>query len=76
VTLDGVPKSEVPENQQNWIDCIKSGGVPNANVEIAVRTATACHLGDIATRLQRAIHFDPAKEKIIGDEQAAALPIA
>ena len=73
VTLDGIPKSEVPENQQNWIDCIKSGGVPNANVEIAVRTAIACHLGNIATRLQRTIHFDPATEKIVGDEEAAGL---
>ena len=52
VKLDGVPKSEVAENQQNWLDCIKSGGVPNANMDIAVRTATAAHLGNIATRLQ------------------------
>src|SRR5262245_28651914 len=71
--LDGVPKSEVAENQQNWLDCIKSGGVPNANVEIAVRTATAVHLGNIATRVGRTIHFDPATERIVGDDDAAAL---
>ena len=45
VKLDWRPESEVSENQQNWIDCIKSGGVPNANMEIAVRTATAVHSG-------------------------------
>ena len=73
VTLDGAPKSEVWQNEQNWIDCIKSGGVPNANVEIAVRTAIACHLGNIATRLQRTLHFDPATEKITGDEEANAM---
>jgi predicted dehydrogenase len=75
VKLDGVPKSEVAENQQNWIDCIKSGGVPNANVEIAHRTATAAHLGNIATRLGRTIHFDAANERIIGDDEAAALVV-
>jgi hypothetical protein len=73
VKLDGVPKSEVAENQQNWLNCIKSGGTPNANVEIAVRTATAAHLGNIATRLGRTIHFDPASERIIDDDDANAM---
>jgi predicted dehydrogenase len=73
VSLDGVPKSEVPQNQQNWIDCIKSGSVPNANVDIAHRTATAAHLGNIAVRLQRSLRFDPQKEQILGDEEANAL---
>lgn len=73
VKLDGVPKSEVAENQQNWLNCIKSGGTPNANVDIAVRTATAAHLGNIATRLGRTINFDPASERIIGDDDANAM---
>ncbi len=73
VKLSSNPKSEVYENQQNWIDCIKSGGVPNANVEIAVRTAIAAHLANIATRLGRTLRFDPDSEKIIGDEEAGAL---
>jgi predicted dehydrogenase len=71
--LDGIPKSEVPQNQQNWINCIKNGGVPNANVEIAHRTATAAHLGNIATRLGRSIRFDPQEERIVGDDEANAL---
>jgi predicted dehydrogenase len=73
VKLDGAPKSNVTENQRNWIDCIKSGGVPNANVEIAHRTATAAHLGNLATRLQRTLHFDPAEERIVGDDEANSL---
>jgi hypothetical protein len=63
----------VPQNQQNWIDCIKNGSVPNANVEIAHRTATAAHLGNIATRLGRSIRFDPQEERILGDDEANAL---
>ena len=61
------------ENQQNWLDCIKSGGVPNANIEIAARTATAAHLGNIATRLQRTLRFDSATQSVINDEEANAL---
>lgn len=71
--LDGVPKSNVEENQRNWLDCIKSGGVPNASVDIAVRTAIAAHLANIATRLRRTLHFDPATETIAGDAEASAL---
>ncbi len=73
VKLDSVPKASMADNQQNWLGCIKSGGVPNANVEIAVRTATAVHLGNIATRLGRTIHFDPTNERIVGDEEANAM---
>jgi predicted dehydrogenase len=73
VKLDGVPESKVVENHQNWLDCIKSGSVPNANLEIAVRTAIAAHLGNITTRLRRTIRFDPATETIVGDPEASAL---
>ena len=32
-----------------------------------------CHLGNIAVRLGRKIQWDPAKEQIIGDADAAAM---
>jgi predicted dehydrogenase len=73
VKLNGIPKSIVAENLQNWLECIKSGGVPNANVDIAVRSAVAAHLGNIATRLRRTVHFDPATEQIVGDDEGTAL---
>jgi predicted dehydrogenase len=73
VKLNGIPKAEVSENHQNWLTCIKSGGEPNANVDIAYRTATAVHLGNIATRLARTIQFDPAHEQIVGDDEASDL---
>jgi predicted dehydrogenase len=73
VSLDGVPKADVAQNLQNWIDCIKTAGVPNADVDVAHRAATACHLGNIATRLGRSIRFDPATERILSDDEAAAM---
>jgi predicted dehydrogenase len=73
VKLNGVPKCDISENLRNWLDCIASGGVPHANAEVACRTATAVHLGNIATRLQRTIHFDPVTEQIVGDDEAQAL---
>lgn len=71
--LKGQTKALVEENQQNWLDCIRSGGTPNANIEIAHRTACAAHLGNIAIRTGRSLKFDPATEAIIGDDEATAL---
>ncbi|HNR31136.1 MAG TPA: CNNM domain-containing protein [Candidatus Hydrogenedentes bacterium] len=37
------------------------------------KSATLCHLGNIATRLNRSIRFDPGGETIVGDAEAIAL---
>jgi predicted dehydrogenase len=65
--------ARVEENHQNWLDAIRGGPAPHANVEIAHRTAAAAHLGNIAIRVGRTIQFDPAAETIVGDDEAAKL---
>ncbi len=57
----------------NFLDCIKSREKPICDVEIGHRSATVCHLGNIAARLGRKIQWDPAAEKIVGDDEAAAM---
>ena len=69
VQLSGGVKPKVYENQQNWVDCIKSGGTPNAPIDEAFRTVTAIHLGNISTRLGRTLRFDPQDESILGDQE-------
>jgi predicted dehydrogenase len=58
---------------QNFLDCIKSRQKPIADIEVGHRTATVCHLGNMAVRLGRKLQWDPAKEQIVGDEEAAAM---
>jgi len=41
------------------------------DIEIAHRAATVCHLGNIAYWIKRPIRWDPDKEEIIGDPEAA-----
>lgn len=60
-------------HMQNWVDCIKSGKRPIADVEIGHRSATVCHLGNIARLLGRRLHWDPKSEQFRGDEEANAL---
>ncbi|MBN2476119.1 MAG: Gfo/Idh/MocA family oxidoreductase [Pirellulales bacterium] len=63
----------------NWLDCIQSGKLPICDVEIGHRTATVCHLGNICAVLGRQrggtvkIQWDPAKEQIVGDDEANAM---
>jgi predicted dehydrogenase len=57
----------------NWLECIKTRKLPICDAEIGHRSATVCHLGNIAVRLGRAIKWDPAKEEIVGDADAAKM---
>ncbi len=60
-------------HHRNFLDCVKSRQLPICDVEIGHRTATACHLGNIAMRLGRAIRWDASAEKMIGDDEAQAM---
>ena len=44
--------------------------MPAAAMEIGHRSATACHLGNIARWLGRKITWDPAKEEFVNDPEA------
>jgi predicted dehydrogenase len=58
-------------HHRNWLNCIRQRGRPICDVEIGCRSATVCHLGNIALWLNRAIRWDPEREQIVGDERAA-----
>lgn len=60
-------------HHKNWLDCIVSRKAPICEAEIGHRSATVCHLGNIACRLGRKFAFDPAKETCPDDKEAAAM---
>jgi predicted dehydrogenase len=60
-------------HHQNWLASIKSRKLPICDVEIGHRSATVCHLGNIAIRTGRPIIWDPSKEQIVGDTDAAKM---
>jgi predicted dehydrogenase len=57
-------------HKKNFVDCLKSRELPICDVEIGHRSATVCHLGNIAVRLGRKLRWDPSVEQIIGDAEA------
>lgn len=58
---------------ENWLDGIRNGAPLNAPVEAGHRTATICHLANIARELNRPLHWDPVLEQFAEDAAANAL---
>ena len=59
---------------RNFIDCVISRQPTAAPVEVAHRSITICHLGNIAMRLSRQkLRWDPRTEQIIGDDEASKM---
>ena len=61
------------KHQQNFVDCVRSGKTPNADIEEGHKSTRLCHLGNIAFRTGRALQFDAATETIVGDPGANKL---
>ena len=55
----------------NFLDCVKSRKIPAADISIGHRSATVCHLGNIAVRAKKKIQWDPKTETIVGDPEAS-----
>jgi hypothetical protein len=73
VALEHNPDAQVSENHRNWLEVIKSGGTPQASIDVGYRSAAVVHLGNIATRLSRTLQFDVQKEQFVNDTEANGL---
>jgi predicted dehydrogenase len=58
---------------RNFLDCVKSRQRPISDIEDGHQITTACHLANISIRTGRKIRWDPNKEEILGDREAAAM---
>jgi predicted dehydrogenase len=76
--VDGIQGAEKAVEMErphlrNFIDCIRKGGRPNADIEEGHKSTRLCHLGNIALRLGRTLRFDGKTETIAGDKEANGL---
>jgi predicted dehydrogenase len=80
ITPEGLDKDPIPENgvqlyqstdhYQDFLNCVKSRNKPICDVEIGCRSASVCHLGNLAYWYRRTLHWDPVKERFTGDAEA------
>jgi len=73
VTSHKIQLGRSPGHHRNFLDSVKSRKQPVAHAEVGHRTASVCHLNNIAMKLGRKLKWDPKAEKFIGDDEANGL---
>ncbi|MDD2381398.1 MAG: Gfo/Idh/MocA family oxidoreductase [Mariniphaga sp.] len=70
--FEGIEKNNygdgLDNHVQNFLECIRKGGTPNASVEIGAHTAIVSEMGNIAYRVGNVIHWDEAGKKFMEKE--------
>jgi hypothetical protein len=61
------------EHFQNFLACVRSGKILNADAETAHVSCAVVHLGKIAYRTGRVLRFDSQTERFLGDDGADPL---
>ncbi|MDA0586612.1 MAG: Gfo/Idh/MocA family oxidoreductase [Planctomycetota bacterium] len=59
-----------PGHHRDWLNCIRTRTRPVADVEIGARSATVCHLGNLAYWHGRKLKWDPKNWMFEGDDEA------
>ncbi len=70
---DEVHLYESNDHVKNFLDCVQSREQPVAPIEVAHRSISLAHLGNIALRTGRDLKWDPQQEMILDDPGAAAM---
>lgn len=74
IDVDITPEAQnAPKHVANFLECVRTGKTPNADIEIGHLTSSLCHLGNLAVRLGRSFEFDPATETAPNDQEANSL---
>ncbi len=61
---------ESRDHVQNFLDCAASRKLPICDVAIGHRSATACHLGNLALRTGKRLRWNPATEQFVESPDA------
>jgi predicted dehydrogenase len=57
-------------HHRNFLDCVKTRARTIAPPEVAHRSTTICHIGNICLRLGRKVKWDPVTERFVNDSEA------
>ena len=59
------------EHQQDFINCIRTGKEPNANIEQSHKSATLVHLANLSYRVgKKQLYYDGEKELVTNSDEA------
>lgn len=64
-----------PGHEIEWLNCVKTRQQPSVSVFYHTRVDVPVVLSLLSLKLGRSIRFDPVKEQIVGDSEAAKLAV-
>jgi predicted dehydrogenase len=64
---------DLASHHRDFLDAVRTGRKPHADIEINHLSTSLCHLANIACRVGRVLRFDPAAERFLDDAEADAL---
>jgi predicted dehydrogenase len=72
---DDLRLGDSQDHQRDFLDAVKTRRDPSARVEVGHRSATVCHLGNIALKVDRNLAWNPEREMFegAGSDEANAL---
>jgi hypothetical protein len=70
---DAVRLQRSDDHMANFLECVRMRRQPISDVVSQHRAAAACHLANIAVRLQRKLTWDAVKEQFVADSEADAM---
>jgi predicted dehydrogenase len=62
--------NDLSAHMRDWIECIKSRGVPRSDIASMYQTTTVCHLANVAYLTGERIAWSKEKDTIIGSRKA------
>jgi len=71
----GLHPQDLREHERNWFHCIRSGKLPNANIDLAIRAQTVLSLAEMSDRLKVTCLFDEKTRKVTDGTGKEITPI-
>ncbi len=72
---DPAPVGNLARLERNFFECIRNGGTPYGNIDLAIRAHTILSLAETSERLGLMLYFDPQTRKITTGDGRAVTPI-
>ena len=67
------PPKLAGSHQEDFLQAIRQGRKPRADIQIGYDSVALIHLANIAVRRERSLHVDTSRERIVDDEEANRL---
>ena len=70
-----LPLADIPRHEKNFFDCIRNGGTPFANIDLAIRAHVVLALAEMSERLNLTLLYDEKTQTITSGDGKTVPPL-